>query len=106
MKLALLYLLATFGGFLLIDGRNYPFDEAGSIALIEEIDKYSRLYDDGHGHDGDDEEDFEMTDVPRYTNEWVVEITGGYQAAEALAEEMGYEIIGEVGGITSKTVAQ
>lgn len=79
------------------------YDEAKSIQLIEEIDRdrrdleeesipYLNLVENNHGHDGDDEE----TDEVLYTNEWVVEITGGPRAARILAEEMGYEIVGEV----------
>lgn len=84
--------------------NGYIFDEAGSVSLIESIDRYHRSTDDQfdqdvsffdeHGHTGHEEED--PTGASRFTNEWVVKITGGSAAAAKLAEEMGYEIIGEV----------
>ncbi len=93
-------LVLTF--FVLVPAHCY--DESRSIALIEDIDRYHRStgdelenrFDplDDHGHTGHDEED--AAGVARFTNEWVVELTGGRAAAENLADEMGYEIFGEV----------
>ncbi|XP_032794407.2 neuroendocrine convertase 1 isoform X1 [Daphnia magna] len=97
-----LILLILFIGFASIDGHTY--DEARSVSLINQIDRYHRsigdeLTDDqsllgDHGHIGNDHEDFTAT-AP-FTNEWVVEIKGGADAAARLAEEMGFEIHGEV----------
>lgn len=97
-----LILLILFVGFASIDGHTY--DEARSVSLINQIDRHHRsigdeLTDDqsllgDHGHIGNDHEDFTAT-AP-FTNEWVVEIKGGADAAARLAEEMGFEIHGEV----------
>lgn len=97
-----LILLILFVGFKSIHCHIY--DEAGSISLIVRVDRYHRsIVDefendlrplDDHGHIGDDDENFSAT-VP-FTNEWVVEIRGGPDAAARLAEEMGFEIHGEV----------
>lgn len=83
--------------------NNYVHDKARSVALIEMIDRESRSIDpefdrdsnflDDHGHAGHEDQD---PSAYRFTNEWVVKITGGPTAAARLAEEMGYEIIGEV----------
>ncbi len=80
------------------------YDEASSVSLINRIDRYHRstgdefdgdvnLFDD-HGHTGHDDED--LIGTSRYTNEWVVKITGGAKSAAKLAEEMGFEIHGTV----------
>lgn len=80
------------------------YDEASSVSLINRIDRYHRstgkefdddvnLFDD-HGHTGHDDED--LIGTSRYTNEWVVKITGGAKSAAKLAEEMGFEIHGKV----------
>lgn len=92
-------ILLVVGSIFLVAGQ--VFDEAGSNALIEVIDAGSRLkreeeadsyYDIDHGHAGHEDHDID----DRYTQEWVVEITGGLLAAEALADQMGYEIVREV----------
>lgn len=80
------------------------YDEASSVSLINRIDRYHRStgdeFDDGvnlfddHGHTGHDDED--LIGTSRYTNEWVVKITGGAKSAAKLAEEMGFEIHGMV----------
>ena len=76
------------------------------LSIVEKFDRYQRrpreakyeeddvAFLDDHGHEG--EEDPRLISSSRYTNEWVVEITGGKKAASNIAEEMGYEIIGEV----------
>ncbi|XP_046655685.1 neuroendocrine convertase 1-like [Daphnia pulicaria] len=73
------------------------YDEASSVSLINRIDRYHRStgdeFDD-HGHTGHDDED--LIGTSRYTNEWVVKITGGAKSAAKLAEEMGFEIHGMV----------
>jgi len=98
------YVILLLGLLIFSSSHCWIYDEAQSIQLIEEIDRdrrdleedqpipYWNLVENNHGHDGDDEE----TDEVMYTNEWVVEITGGPRAARILAEEMGYEIVGEV----------
>lgn len=76
------------------------------LSMVEKIDRHLRrprqakyeedavsLLDD-HGHEG--HEDPRLIGSYRFTNEWVVEITGGKKAASNLAEDMGYEIISEV----------
>jgi len=81
-------------------------DQSLSLSMVEKIDRHLRrprqakneedtasfLAD--HGHEGN--EDPRLIGNSRYTNEWVVEITGGKKAASNLAEDMGYEIIAEV----------
>lgn len=34
----------------------------------------------------------------QYLNEWAVEVPGGLQAARTIAEELGYELVRQVGG--------
>lgn len=102
MPTVLKLILSVFVTFVSTSG--YIFDEAGSVSLIESIDRYHRSTDDQfdqdvsildeHGHTGHEEED--PTGASRFTNEWVVKITGGSAAAAKLAEDMGYQIIGEV----------
>ena len=104
-----LILLTLVVGF--VPSHCFVYDEKRSVALIEDIDRYSHspfgefnddllLFDD-HGHNGHEEED--ESGASRFSNEWVVKITGGRAAADNLADEMGYEIIGEV--ILKKSLA-
>lgn len=96
----LIILVLTF--FVVVPAHCY--DERRSIALIEDIDRYQRSIGDefenkfdpldDHGHIGHDDEG--AAGIARFTNEWVVELTGGRAAADNLADEMGYEIVGEV----------
>ncbi|KAI9560352.1 hypothetical protein GHT06_014369 [Daphnia sinensis] len=65
----------------------------GSLNVGDERTNDQNPLDD-HGHIGNDDEDFTAT--ARFTNEWVVEIKGGADAAARLAEEMGFEIHGQV----------
>lgn len=81
-------------------------DQPLSLSMVEKIDRHLRRprqakneedavsFLDDHGHEGN--EDPRLIGSSRYTNEWVVEITGGKKAASNLAEDMGYEIIAEV----------
>lgn len=78
------------------------YNEDVSVSLIEAVDRPRRSifeeFDEAqgfehHGHSGDEDV---ASSSPRFTNEWVVEITGGVDGARVLAEEMGYEIIGQV----------
>nr|CAH0100756.1 unnamed protein product [Daphnia galeata] len=88
----------------LVSVHCHIYDEAGSVSLIDKIDRYHRSTDnefnddvnlfDDHGHTGHDDEN--LIGTSRYTNEWVVKITGGAGSAAKLAEEMGFEINGQV----------
>lgn len=103
MPSAILYLAILVLNAGIVPALAYVYDEAGSVSLIEKIDRYHRstgeeFYEelehlDEHGHTGHEED---LSGALRFTNEWVVKISGGPSAAAALAEEMGYEIIGEV----------
>lgn len=80
-------------------------ERTGLRSFMEKIDRYHRNIDDeivedlslidDHGHTGH-EEDFHETSPSRFTNEWVVKITGGPVAAASIADKMGFEIVGEV----------
>ena len=93
--------------------KNMQFDDDYSVDLVNEVDAGSRLSRDlvedvdvaavdlhsaisgDHGHVGIDGKDHQDRHQG-FTNEWVVEISGGYNAAQQLAQEMGYEIYGQV----------
>ncbi|XP_050691509.1 neuroendocrine convertase 1-like [Eriocheir sinensis] len=47
----------------------------------------------GHGHRGHDAAQY-------YLNEWVVHLTGGPQLAAAVAKDLGYHFLGQVGGFS------
>lgn len=95
-----LTLLAVLTAFSCGEGSR----EIRSIPVTDRLDRYHRSIDvqleeelaflDDHGHAGHD--DYVLPERFKYTNEWVVKITGGPVAAARLAEEMGFEIFGEV----------
>lgn len=98
------YSIAVFAVTFAVSPANsrLAYNEHLSVSLIEDVDRSRRsIFDelndnvvDHHGHSG--EEDVTSSRPSKFTNEWVVEITGGANGARALAEEMGYDVIGQV----------